>query len=244
MRGFFPCWDITDLDLIFLMVIWLPISLRFPRLVRFCVFLLCFYSGWDFWLSSFVSDFADWVEFSPYEIGMAKYGTFMSPDLFGSKFFMGTVVKKYAENPLHFLMGECVTERSLKIKAISVVHGLLNAVTQSVRQEVELSVCWKTLIWKISQVWIGIVYLFLVSIGWFWVGHLSLWLGLLQTQRCVQRAAKCLLRYVEFIFFLPSTIHYLFFLFQVSGAVHFQYYLTESLVSPILRMKDPPWKKN
>ncbi|XP_028667209.1 cytosolic phospholipase A2-like [Erpetoichthys calabaricus] len=49
--------------------------------------------------------FADWVEFSPYEIGMAKYGTFMPPDLFGSKFFMGTVVKKYNENPLHFLMG-------------------------------------------------------------------------------------------------------------------------------------------
>ncbi|KAK7889301.1 hypothetical protein WMY93_024861 [Mugilogobius chulae] len=49
--------------------------------------------------------FADWVEFSPYEIGMAKYGTFMTPDLFGSKFFMGTVVKKYSENPLHFLMG-------------------------------------------------------------------------------------------------------------------------------------------
>ncbi|XP_062858105.1 cytosolic phospholipase A2 [Trichomycterus rosablanca] len=49
--------------------------------------------------------FADWVEFSPYEIGMAKYGTFMTPDLFGSKFFMGTVIKKYEENPLHFLMG-------------------------------------------------------------------------------------------------------------------------------------------
>ncbi|KAF4082450.1 hypothetical protein AMELA_G00151410 [Ameiurus melas] len=49
--------------------------------------------------------FADWVEFSPYEIGMSKYGTFMTPDLFGSKFFMGTVVKKYEENPLHFLMG-------------------------------------------------------------------------------------------------------------------------------------------
>ncbi|XP_036378090.1 cytosolic phospholipase A2 [Megalops cyprinoides] len=49
--------------------------------------------------------FADWVEFSPYEIGMAKYGTFMTPNLFGSKFFMGTVVKQYEENPLHFLMG-------------------------------------------------------------------------------------------------------------------------------------------
>ncbi|KAL0966604.1 hypothetical protein UPYG_G00297320 [Umbra pygmaea] len=49
--------------------------------------------------------FADWVEFTPYEIGMAKYGTFMPPDLFGSKFFMGSVVKRYEENPLHFLMG-------------------------------------------------------------------------------------------------------------------------------------------
>ncbi|KAK6313756.1 hypothetical protein J4Q44_G00152150 [Coregonus suidteri] len=49
--------------------------------------------------------FADWVEFSPFEIGMAKYGTFMTPDLFGSKFFMGTAVKRYEENPLHFLMG-------------------------------------------------------------------------------------------------------------------------------------------
>ncbi|XP_018609003.1 cytosolic phospholipase A2 [Scleropages formosus] len=49
--------------------------------------------------------FADWVEFSPYEIGMAKYGTFMPPEIFGSKFFMGSVVKQYEENPLHFLMG-------------------------------------------------------------------------------------------------------------------------------------------
>jgi len=47
----------------------------------------------------------DWVEFSPYEIGMAKYGTFMTPDLFGSKFFRGNVIKKHKENPLHFLMG-------------------------------------------------------------------------------------------------------------------------------------------
>ncbi|KAG9483379.1 cytosolic phospholipase A2 [Eleutherodactylus coqui] len=49
--------------------------------------------------------FADWVEFTPYEIGMAKYGTFMSPELFGSKFYMGTVIKKYDEYPLNFLMG-------------------------------------------------------------------------------------------------------------------------------------------
>lgn len=50
---------------------------------------------------------------------MAKYGTFMSPDLFGSKFFMGTVVKKYNENPLHFLMGEYETEGNLKLISVA-----------------------------------------------------------------------------------------------------------------------------
>lgn len=60
----------------------------------------------------------DWVEFSPYEIGMAKYGTFMTPDLFGSKFFMGTAIKKYEENPLHFLMGKISQPTPLKIRRV------------------------------------------------------------------------------------------------------------------------------
>ena len=45
------------------------------------------------------------MEFSPYEIGMPKYGTFMKPELFGSKFFMGHLVKQFEEPPLHFLQG-------------------------------------------------------------------------------------------------------------------------------------------
>ncbi|GFR57447.1 phospholipase A2 [Elysia marginata] len=49
--------------------------------------------------------FQEWVEFSPYEIGMPKYGTFMDSALFGSKFFMGKLVKQYKEQPLHFLQG-------------------------------------------------------------------------------------------------------------------------------------------
>ncbi|KAK7486493.1 hypothetical protein BaRGS_00022294, partial [Batillaria attramentaria] len=49
--------------------------------------------------------FQEWVEFSPYEIGMPKYGTFMDSELFGSKFFMGKLVRKYQEQPLHFLQG-------------------------------------------------------------------------------------------------------------------------------------------
>ncbi|XP_076435654.1 uncharacterized protein LOC143275440 [Babylonia areolata] len=49
--------------------------------------------------------FQEWVEFSPYEIGMPKYGTFMDSKYFGSKFFMGKLVKAYEEPPLHFLQG-------------------------------------------------------------------------------------------------------------------------------------------
>lgn len=49
--------------------------------------------------------FQEWVEFSPYEIGMAKYGTFMKTELFGSKFFMGKLCKEFEEPPLHFLQG-------------------------------------------------------------------------------------------------------------------------------------------
>ena len=49
--------------------------------------------------------FSEWVEFSPFEIGMAKYGTFMPTELFGSKFFMGKLCKKFDEQPLHFLQG-------------------------------------------------------------------------------------------------------------------------------------------
>jgi phospholipase A2 len=46
------------------------------------------------------------MEFSPYEIGLPKYGTFMKAEHFGSKFFMGQLVRKHPEPPLHFLQGK------------------------------------------------------------------------------------------------------------------------------------------
>ncbi|XP_053325717.1 cytosolic phospholipase A2 [Spea bombifrons] len=73
--------------------------------------------------------FADWVEFSPFEIGMAKYGTFMPPDLFGSKFFMGTVIKKYEENPLHFLMGVWGSAFSILFNRVLGVSNHIKGVT-------------------------------------------------------------------------------------------------------------------
>ena len=48
----------------------------------------------------------EWVEYTPYEIGMAKYGTFMKSELFNSLFFCGKLIKKYEESPLHYLQGK------------------------------------------------------------------------------------------------------------------------------------------
>lgn len=49
--------------------------------------------------------FCEWVEFSPYEIGMAKYGTFMKTEDFGSKFFCGKKLTPFPEPPLHYMQG-------------------------------------------------------------------------------------------------------------------------------------------
>ncbi|XP_047398344.1 cytosolic phospholipase A2 delta [Sciurus carolinensis] len=50
-------------------------------------------------------DFKEWVEFSPYEVGFLKYGGFVPPELFGSKFFMGQLMKRLPESQICFLEG-------------------------------------------------------------------------------------------------------------------------------------------
>lgn len=49
--------------------------------------------------------FQEWVEFTPFEIGLPKYGTYMKVEEFGSKFFLGKLCRKFEEPPLHFLQG-------------------------------------------------------------------------------------------------------------------------------------------
>ncbi|XP_038597003.1 cytosolic phospholipase A2 zeta [Tachyglossus aculeatus] len=50
-------------------------------------------------------DFAEWVEFTPYEVGLPKYGAFVRTDLFGSEFFMGRLMKRLPEPRICFLEG-------------------------------------------------------------------------------------------------------------------------------------------
>ncbi|NXM33703.1 PA24E phospholipase, partial [Oxyruncus cristatus] len=48
-------------------------------------------------------DFKEWVEFTPYEVGLQKYGVFVRTEDFGSEFFMGRLMKKVPESRICFL---------------------------------------------------------------------------------------------------------------------------------------------
>uniref|UniRef100_A0A8C4UH15 Phospholipase A2 n=1 Tax=Falco tinnunculus TaxID=100819 RepID=A0A8C4UH15_FALTI len=50
-------------------------------------------------------DFKEWVEFTPYEVGLQKYGAFVRVEDFGSEFFMGRLMKKIPESRICFLEG-------------------------------------------------------------------------------------------------------------------------------------------
>ncbi|KAM6181714.1 cytosolic phospholipase A2 delta [Erethizon dorsatum] len=49
--------------------------------------------------------FKEWVEFSPYEVRFLKYGAFVPPELFGSEFFMGRLMRRLPESRICFLEG-------------------------------------------------------------------------------------------------------------------------------------------
>ncbi|NXR37807.1 PA24E phospholipase, partial [Zosterops hypoxanthus] len=50
-------------------------------------------------------DFKEWVEFTPYEVGLLKYGAFVRSEDFGSEFFLGRRMKKIPESHICFLKG-------------------------------------------------------------------------------------------------------------------------------------------
>lgn len=48
----------------------------------------------------------EWCEFTPYEVGLPKYGAFVDTEDFGSHFFLGHIIKKLSEVRIPYLMGE------------------------------------------------------------------------------------------------------------------------------------------
>ncbi|XP_037017656.2 cytosolic phospholipase A2 epsilon [Artibeus jamaicensis] len=50
-------------------------------------------------------DFREWCEFSPYEVGLQKYGAFVPTELFGSEFFMGRLMRRIPESRMCYMLG-------------------------------------------------------------------------------------------------------------------------------------------
>ncbi|XP_077178891.1 cytosolic phospholipase A2 epsilon-like [Paroedura picta] len=50
-------------------------------------------------------EFKEWMEFTPYEVGLLKYGAYIRSEDFGSKFFMGRLMKKVPESEICYMKG-------------------------------------------------------------------------------------------------------------------------------------------
>ncbi|KAK1160660.1 cytosolic phospholipase A2 zeta-like [Acipenser oxyrinchus oxyrinchus] len=48
---------------------------------------------------------AEWCEFTPYEVGLPKYGAFIRAEDFGSEFYMGHLIKRHPETRIPYLLG-------------------------------------------------------------------------------------------------------------------------------------------
>ncbi|NXU58315.1 PA24E phospholipase, partial [Turnix velox] len=49
--------------------------------------------------------FREWLEFTPYEVGLLKYGASIPAEHFGSEFFMGRLVKRLSETRICYMQG-------------------------------------------------------------------------------------------------------------------------------------------
>uniref|UniRef100_A0A803TUN8 Phospholipase A2 n=1 Tax=Anolis carolinensis TaxID=28377 RepID=A0A803TUN8_ANOCA len=50
-------------------------------------------------------EFAEWIEFTPFEVGFRKYGAFVRTEDFDSEFFMGRLMKRHPEPRICYLQG-------------------------------------------------------------------------------------------------------------------------------------------
>ncbi|KAG8126133.1 hypothetical protein E2320_021354, partial [Naja naja] len=68
-------------------------------------------------------DFKEWMEFTPYEVGILKYGAFVRTEDFGSEFFMGHLMKKLPETRISYLQ-DVLTNRLSVAQYHNFIKGL------------------------------------------------------------------------------------------------------------------------
>lgn len=67
--------------------------------------------------------FQEWYEFTPYEVGIPKYGIYFPTSHFASKFFMGHRIKCFPEVRLHFLYGIWGSAFTIQFKRLLMEKG-------------------------------------------------------------------------------------------------------------------------
>nr|XP_048315718.1 cytosolic phospholipase A2 zeta [Myodes glareolus] len=68
-------------------------------------------------------DFAEWCEFTPYEVGFHKYGAYIPTELFGSEFFMGRLLRRWPEPRICYLQGMWGSAFATSLNEISLKTG-------------------------------------------------------------------------------------------------------------------------
>ncbi|XP_031227460.1 cytosolic phospholipase A2 zeta isoform X2 [Mastomys coucha] len=71
-------------------------------------------------------DFAEWCEFTPYEVGFPKYGAYVPTELFGSEFFMGRLLHFWPEPRICYLQGMWGSAFAASLYEIFLKMGGLN----------------------------------------------------------------------------------------------------------------------
>ncbi|NWW90284.1 PA24E phospholipase, partial [Rhynochetos jubatus] len=71
-----------------------------------------------------LSEFKEWVEFTPYEVGFLKYGAFIRAEDFGSDFFMGRLMKKLPESRICFMKGDALCGKNLSCVKMYLIQSL------------------------------------------------------------------------------------------------------------------------
>lgn len=61
---------------------------------------------------------AEWCEFTPYEVGLPKYGAFVRTEDFGSEYFLGHLIKKLPEIRIPYLIGIWSSVLSLNLGSL------------------------------------------------------------------------------------------------------------------------------
>lgn len=69
---------------------------------------------------------AEWCEFSPYEVGLQKYGAFIPSELFGSEFFMGRLMRRIPESRMCYMLGD---SRLGAGGLLGILHGVSQGLT-------------------------------------------------------------------------------------------------------------------